>query len=352
VRPAGWPAEGPAGVRFAPLGDPAARAAYAVLAEASPQATPFHSLAHADAACAAFGLAGEIVLARRTADPADDGPVSVGGVVFWRRRGPFRLAVVPPLTPYSGPLAAAPLSDALAEPASLYEAGGGGPLGAWVAAVARRADAAEFNLPPAFADARPFVWAGWRAAPRYTYAGPADWGGQTPRYVRHRVRDHAATRTDGTERPGGLRVRHDDEAAALVGRFAEGPFLRAGTRPPVPAFAGEALVRAHAAAGAARIAVVERTDGRPVGAVATVVDGRTGYVWTGSAEPGPGMLLLIVDTAERLVGEGVGRIDLLGANLAAVSAFKRRLGFPLVASVRVWWTGSRVLRLRDALAGR
>ncbi len=333
-------------VRIVPLADAAGRAAYAALVAASPQATPFHSLTHADAACSAFGLTGEIMLTR---EPEHGGPAAVGGVVFWRRRGPFRLAVVPPLTPYSGPLAAAPLADALTDPAPLYETGGGGPLGAWIAAVARRADAAEFNLPPTFADARPFVWAGWRASPRYTYAGPADWGGHVPRYVRHRVRDYSATRSDGTERPGGLRVRRDDGAAALVGRSAEAPFLRSGTRPPVPAAAAEALVRAHAAAGTVRIAVVERADGTPVGAVATAVDDRSGYVWTGSAEPGPGMLLLIADTAERLVVEGTGRLDLLGANLQAVSAFKRRLGFPLVASVRVAWTRSRVLRLREAL---
>lgn len=341
------PAGGAPDVDVHPLGDPEARAAYTALAAGSPQATPFHSLVHADAACAAFGLTGEIVLARRAAGPSS--AVAVGGVVFWRRRGPFRLAVVPPLTPYSGPLAAAPLADALAEPDPLYEAGGGGPLGAWIASVTRRADAAEFHLPPAFADSRPFVWAGWRAAPRYTYAGPAGWGGQTPRYVRHRVRDNAATRTDGTERPGGLRVRRDDGAADLVGRFAERPFLRVGERPPVPAASAAALVRAHVAAGSARVAVVERTDSTPVGAVATVVDGRCGYVWTGSAEPGPGMLLMIADMAGRLLAEGVEQIDLLGANLAAVSAFKRRLGFPLVVHYRVAWTGSRVLRLREAL---
>ena len=42
---------GPAAVETASLGDADARAAYGALWAASPQATVFHGLVHADAAC-------------------------------------------------------------------------------------------------------------------------------------------------------------------------------------------------------------------------------------------------------------------------------------------------------------
>lgn len=326
-------------VAWAPLGDPDARRGYARSVAASPQRTPFHTLAHADAACAAFGLEGEIL----TAAPRD-APPTVSGVVFWKRRGPFRLAVVPPLTPYGGPLCAVDLADTLAGAAPL--GGPDGALSAWARAVVRRADHAALHLPPAFEDARPFAWAGWRVVTRYTYRGASDWGGAVPPYVRQMVRENRATRADGSPRPKGLSIRRDDEATALAADFVARPFRRRGGAFPVPPAAIEALIRAHVEAGLARIAVAETQDGAPVGAVATTTDDLAGYFWAGSADPGAGMLMLMADAAGALAADGVPEIDLVGANLQGVSMFKRRLGFPLVAAARAEATPSVLLRLR------
>ncbi|MEM8600181.1 MAG: GNAT family N-acetyltransferase [Bacteroidota bacterium] len=324
------------------LNDAEARAAYAALLAVSPQRTPFHTLTHADAACEAFGLTGEIL----AVGPLGEAP-RVAGVAFWKKRGPFRLAVVPPLSPYGGPVCAEPLDDTLAGSHPL-----GTPTGAltvWIEALRARADAVTIDLPPAFADARPFVWAGWTASPRYTYAGPSDWGGYLPRYVRRMVRDHSALRADGTPRPKGIAVRRDDSCTALVAKHVHRPFERQGTTFPVATDAIEHLVRRHVEAGHARILVAETQDGTLIGAVTMLADHTSGYAWVGSAEPGPGMLLILAAAADAFAEEGIPMFDVLGANFQAISSFKRRLGFPLVASARVEVAPSRALRMLRAL---
>ncbi|MEO1077554.1 MAG: GNAT family N-acetyltransferase [Bacteroidota bacterium] len=324
------------------LDDASARAAYASLLAASPQRTPFHTLVHADAACRAFGLTGEILAVGLPGEAP-----RVAGVVFWKQRGPFRLAVVPPLTPYGGPVCAETLDDTLSGANPL-----GTPKGAlmrWIEALRDRADFVELHLPPAFADARPFAWAGWNVTPRFTYAGASDWGGTVPPYVRKMVRENRATRTDGSPRPNGLVLQRDDSATALVADFVTRPFRRQGREFGFAEDALEQLVRAHVAGGLGRILVAAKRDGTPVGAVATTVDDLAGYFWAGSAEPGAGMLMLMAATADALADDGIPTIDLVGGNLQTVSSFKRRLGFPLVASARVEVAPSRALRLVRAL---
>ena len=326
---------GPADVTFRPLSDGAARAAYAALYAASPQRTVFASLAYADAVCAAFPLEGRLALAL-----GPDGAADVGAVLFEKRTGPLRQAVVPPLTPHTGPLLAGAVGLATAER-----------LAAWLGAVTARYDHVAFHLSPAVADARPFVWAGFRVTPRYTYLGPAGLDGAPP-YVRKMMRENGPRRVDGSVRETGIAVRRDDGAAADAGRFTAGAFERKGEDSPVEAGRAERLVRGVVAAGAARILVAERLDGTRVGAVATAHDDTTGHFWVGAGERGPSMLLLMAATAEGLAASGHRQFDLVGANLQSIATFKRRFGLPLVVYYRAAWTGSRLLRLREAWRGR
>ena len=324
-------ASGADGVRFAPLADAAARDAYAALAAVSPQRTPFAGLAFADAACAAFGYAGRIALAL-----APDGAATIGAVLFEKRTGPFRQAVVPPLTPYTGPL--------LREAVGLASAAR---LGAFLAAVTARYDAVAFQPPPAVSDVRPFTWAGFEATPRYTYRGETADLLAAP-YVRTAVRKYGPLRADGSVRDGGTAARRDDRAARDAVEAMAQALGRARHPMPVGAARAERLLGDLVAAGAARVVVAERR-GERVGAVATLTDDCAGHAWIGAGTPGPALLLLLAATAESLAADGVGAFDLAGANLARVSAFKRRFGLPLAVSYRVAWTGSRALRLRDAL---
>ena len=321
-------------VRIAPLAEAAARDAYAALHAASPQRTAFAGLAFADAACAAFGLTGRLALGRDA-----EGEVLIGAVLFEKRTGPFRQLVVPPLTPYTGPLLAADVG--LGSAAAVRD---------FLAAVARGYAAVAFHLSPAVADVRPFTWAGFTATPRYTYRGPSGLGGAPP-YVRKMVRENGPVRVDGSTRATGTATRLDPGAAADVVRAMERAFARRGEAMPVDPAGAERLVRALVAAGTARIVVAE-TEGARVGAVATLADSRTGHFWAGAGDPGPSMLLMMATTTESLAADGVEAFDLVGGNVERISTFKQRFGLPLAVHYRVSWTGSRALRLREALRAR
>ena len=320
-----------AGVRFAPLADVAARDAYAALAAVSPQRTAFAGLAFADAACAAFTLTGRIAL-----DVDASGQAFIGALLFEKRTGPFLRAVVPPLVPYTGPL----LRDSVGLASAAR-------VGAFLAAVTARYDAVAFQLPPSVGDVRPFTWAGFDATPRYTYWGETAAGLAAP-YVRKMVRENGPARADGSVRASGTATRIDADAAPDVVRAMQRSLARAGRPLPIDAACVERLVRGLVAAGAARIVVAETTAER-VGAVAVLADGRTGHFWAGAGEPGPSMLLMMAEAARGLAADGVGAFDLVGANIARLSTFKRRFGLPLAVYYRVVWTGSRALRLHDAL---
>ncbi|HEX8386918.1 MAG TPA: hypothetical protein VF576_12085, partial [Rubricoccaceae bacterium] len=124
---------------FYALSDAGARGAYADLLAVSPQRTVFAGLVYADAVCSAFGMTGRIALATGA-----EGEPGIGAVLFEKQRGPFRQAVVPPLTPYTGPL-----FSGGAETAERIRT--------FLAAVAARYDAVAFHLSPAVTDVRPFV---------------------------------------------------------------------------------------------------------------------------------------------------------------------------------------------------
>ena len=331
TRVAGGNETGAVAVETAPLADAAARDAYAALWAASPQRTVFAGLAFADAACAAFGLTGRLALGR-----APDGRAVVGAVLFEKRTGPLRQIVVPPLTPYTGPLFAGEVGIESADA-----------VRAFFAAVTEGAASAAFHLSPAVSDVRPFLWAGFTASPRYTYWGPSGLA-DAPPYVRKMVRENGPVRVDGSTRETGTATYADPSAAADVVRAMERAFARRGEPMPVDAAQAERFVRALADAGLARIVVAE-TSGARVGAVATLTDGRTGHFWAGAGDPGPSMLLLMATTTEALAAEGVPAFDLVGANMERISTFKQRFGLPLAVHYRVSWTGARVLRLRDAL---
>ena len=317
-------------VRLARLDSPEARQAYADLLSESPQRTAFATLAFADAACDAFGLTGRLALL------GDAGRATIGAVLFEKITGPFRQAIVPALTPYTGPLLREPVGPGTAEA-----------LHTFLEALKPRYAAIAFQPPPDVSDVRPFAWAGFTAAPRYTYWGPAGLDA-APTYVRKMLRENGTTRVDGSRRETGMDTIDDPDAAADVIAAMQRAFGRIDRDVPVDPARAERLVRRLADDGVAQITVAE-SGGARVGAVATLADDRTGHFRTGAGDPGPSMLLMMAHASRRLAETGRTGFDLMGANIARISTFKARFGLPLAVSYRVEWTGSRVLRLRKAL---
>lgn len=297
--------------------DPGVRRAWAALLGAAPDRSPFGALAYAEAAAGAFGL-------RPVAVGVEAGGGLAGGVVAYeKRRGPYRLAVEPPLTPVTPfVLAEAPREADVHARRSV--------LDRLVAALDARFDALAFRLQPSLTDVRPFTWAGYRAAPLYSYARRlasadgllADAG----KGVRNRVRRSADAYTLAEE-PGRLDVLDALEAEV---------YARQDVARPVDPAQERAFVRALTEAGLGRLFVLrERGGGEAVGARLVVTDGAAAFFVTAAARRGDAMTVMNHLVAVRLFEEGVETLDLVGANRPGTAEFKRGFGFPLVTQYRV-----------------
>ena len=311
---------------FHPLSDAGARSAYAEVLAASPQRTPFSDLPFADAACAAFGYAGGLLL-------TDGG----GLVVYEKAAGPYRAAALPPYGEFVTPVLAGPLSAADVHRRS-------SPLDALAAALAERVHQASLRPHPALADVRPLAWAGWTLTPAYHMEAPL--GGETGtdawgRYTRKAVRRHA----DDYEVQAGR-----EHVGAVVDLAAESLAAKGlGHAPTAPC---RQLAAALVEAGQAQAFVaVSAEDTVEAGAV-IVFGGPTAHYWMVGSRPGPAMTVLLAHVAAEAVQAGCTTLHLGGANVPSVAEFKRGLGGALVPVVRARFVRGVLPRLRDAWARR
>ena len=315
--------------RFYALADAGAREAYADLAAVSAQATPFSSLAFADAACAAFGLDGHLLL-------SEAGDSATGGLlVFEKQRGPFRAAALPPYAEWVTPLLRAPLKTADVHRHAT-------PLDRLAQALGERVHQATLRLHPTLADPRPLAWAGWTLTPAFHMEAPLD--GATPT---------AAWRSH----PRKLVRRHADEVQidqgpehipAVVALAAESMEAKGMGHPDRAACAR--LAQGLVEAGLATVFVARPTDGGgPMAGGVFAHDGETAYYWMVGSRPGPAMTVLVAHVAGWLAERGHTRLHLGGANVPSVAEFKRGLGGELMPVVRARWSRGP-LRLRDAWA--
>ncbi len=307
------------------LSDPGVRRAWGSLLDASPDPSPFGSLDYAEAT-RAFGLRPVAVGVEQ------DGTLTGGVVAYEKRRGPYRLAVVPPLTPVTPFL----LAEVPSEP---EVHGRRSVLDALIAGLDGRFHALAFRLQHGLTDVRPFTWAGYSAAPRYTYAdrlGPTDdWLAGASKMVRRRVRREA----------GGFELAEAPDRLDVLGRLDAEIYARQGTSSPLDAARRDAFLRRLIDAGRARLFVLrEKPSGEAVGARVVVSDGRSAAFVIAASRPGPAMTVMTHLVRERLAAEGVERLDLVGANIPSVAEFKRSFGMPLVAQFRVWRIGRPELR--------
>jgi len=295
-----------------PLADADARAAYGRLWLRSPQRTPFAHLAFADAACEAFGLRGRIA--------AVEGDAGWRGaaIVYEKSAGPVRVSAVPPLAIYSAPILDAPLVPSEAH-------AGESPLDELAAALAPYQQA-TWLLPPAFTDARPLAWAGWKLATRYTYVSslpvdPAEWSAAVRRTIRKAEEAY--------------RVEEDPRHALAAAQLMRGAFARAGRRFRVPDEASARIAGGLVDAGLARIFAAVPVGGEePAAALVAAHNGHTAYYWIVGGEHGPATTLLMARALPALAAAGIVEFDWAGANVASVAEFKRRFGPRLAPVVR------------------
>ena len=313
-----------------PLDDASALARWQALWETSPQRSSFSSPAYARAAAEAFGLQCEMHLtASATRDEA-------GALVYWRRRGPYRTAVLPPFTQYSPVVLREPPSEAdVHARRSAFE----GLL------AALEPDFALLFFSIAITDVRPAQWRRWRVTPVYTYRLALDDDDLLHRWS-------SATRRTFRKHAPAFRVEENpDTASAVIGLCAES-YRRHGRPLPADADALHTLVETLRAQGSVRLFTATPEGGAaPEGGLAVLHDGRTAHYWIAGSTPGPAMTVLLGHALPRLREAGIQQFDFVGANTPSIAEFKRHFGPALTPYFHLQKITRPELRLLHRLRG-
>lgn len=304
---------------------------FLALWEHSPGRSPFSHPAVVRAIAETFGLG-----LRLAAIEGGAGTLAAASWVFEKRRGPFVVSALPPLTPVHAPLLAAPLAEA--DTNARRSA-----LDRLLADLDTEVHQAAYALPAPPGDLRPYQWAGWRVTPRATYrldlSGDLTGGysGSTRRIVQREADAFAVSE----------HARHVGDAARLM----DASYRRHGNPLGVPESSVAAVGAAAVRAGQARAFAAER-DGEVEASAVVATGGRASYYWIAGSRPGPAMTVLLDAVFHRLQNEGVESIDLCGANVPGIAEFKRKFGADLALAPIARRVRHPALRLAQRVLGR
>ena len=275
------------------LSDTGARADYAVLRKAMPQATAFSSLAYADAIMRARGLRAQIHLP----DP------QAAAIVFLRGHRLYGRVTVPPFTQYSALL--------------LDESDNAKDIHARTSPLENLLHSIEKVRPRAdllcrLQDPRPAKWRGWLVTPLYTYLlNPADddrlWSSTTRRVHRNR-----ADQFD---------IEESLDLAPAVIDLCEQSYARHGRGLPG---GRKPLLDTVEQLGPQTRTFVALHEGRPQAGMVLLQEGPVAHYWISGSLPGPAMTVLIGQVLPVLRDAGITRFDFVGANTPSIAEFKRR----------------------------
>ena len=260
---------------------------------------------------------------------SENGRDMAGAAVTWKRRGPWREAIVPPFTPFSALI----LRDAL-NPADIHSRTT--PLESLLAELEAGYDRIHVHLDPEYTDIRPAQWRGWTTRPLYTYRlntadGPETWS-----------KGAARTFRSGKDAYDLLEGNGVGSAAALL---ATASYARQRRKTPLDKAALEALVRTAESTGIASSFAVRRRDSGDIQAGIVVLHAnRKGYYWVVGSVPGPAMTVLLGKMLPRLHASGIEEFDLMGANTPTIAEFKRRFGARLTPYYRIGFCRKPVLQ--------
>ena len=316
--------------RFFTFDDAAARAAYLDLWEISPQRNVFAHPLFVEAIGGAFGHPVQV------AAVTNEKGWQVAIPVFEKRRGPFKAAALPPVTPVLSPL----LSELVHETEVNQRRS---PLDVLLRGLTDTYDQVTLQLHPSITDARPFAWAGWTVTPRYTQVADltvddpvATWS----KSVRYTIRTEA-------ER---FRVEEDQQHAEVGIELMEASYERKKKALGLPRSTLTALVRRLTQDGLVRVFAATRHGESSPEAVAIIAhDGQTAHYWIAGSKPGPAMGVLLADVVPRLKQDGITSLDFTGANVPSVAEFKRKYGTELRSYFLVRHVSHPVLRVLDRI---
>ncbi len=299
------------------------RAAWQSLWQRADNRTPFTHLAFVEAIAEATNRRPWLAVVE------DGGRLAAGAVLFSSPRSTW-LAAPAPLTRYTGVLLDPPVEEK-------HVAGRQTALDALLKHLARHFLVAALTLAPDLTDARPFQWAGFACAPRYTYRLDAAAPYTLNRWMRRQLREADAYT---------LHAADPDDATWL--RLVDRQYAERGQSPPLDTGAHRRLLGTLHAHEQVEMHALRDATGELVGAVTALVDDRAAYLWTGGSVPGPAMLILLHRVIEAARAQGRS-VDLLGANVASIALFKAHFHADLTLHFHAAYYRNRLLRAVDAL---
>ncbi len=212
-----------------------------------------------------------------------------------------------------------------------------------LSALAESYNQVTLQLHPSITDVRPFAWAGWTVAPRYTHI--ADLSMDDPvsawsKSVRYTIRTEA-------ER---FLVQEGDHFASAGVALMQASYDRKGSPLGLSRNTLTTLVQRLAQEGLVRVFAATRHGEESPEAVAIIAhDGMTAFYWMAGSTPGSSMAVLLANVVPRLKAANISSLDFAGANVPSVAEFKRKYGTVLCSYFRVRHVSGAVVRLLDRL---
>ncbi len=285
----------------------------------------------------ARGLARTLGYQARLFLVSQKGDDRAGLLVFSRQRGPFQVALVPPLTPFTSMLTTTRELGATTAEALV-------PYRLLLARLESVYDRLLLHHHPMLQDVRFFRWNHWDVTPLYTFhidlAQEDDLTARWSTGTRRTFRKHA-DQYDVTE---------NASAADRVIHLARHSYDRHGRPFPVQADHLTHFLDYLLHHDALRIFTATPSGGEaPTAALAVLHDTRTAYYWLAGSVPGPAMTVLIGHVLPVLQAQGIRLFDFVGANTQHIAEFKRRFGPSLAPYYATSRSSNRILSTLSAL---
>ena len=241
-----------------------------------------------------------------------------GILVYTKKKGPFRVATVPPFTSFTSLLTTIPLRGVATSDSAT-------PYSLLLHTLRQHFDSILLHHHPALDDVRLFQWASWQTNPLYTYhidltdlnKAESAWSSST----RRTYKKHAASYS----------FKEDPHAVKEAVALATGSYQRHGRPIPLPPDQLVSFASSLQKAGMVRMFTVTPNDeDRPTAALALLHDEEVAYYWLAGSVPGHSMTVLLGQLLPRLAADGIRLFDFVGANTPYIAEFKRRFGPALI----------------------
>jgi len=248
----------------------------------------------------------------------EDDKLVAGLTCVEMKRGPFTKISTPLLTPYGG-LIYRPVTGKRRSEAESFNHACADIL---LSSIAGLYSYAFLVHSPDFADIRPFTWAGWTEAVRYTYLLDLDNPGRIWDLMERRVRT-VLRKAEATLELGG--AIDPEQFGALYERI----YLDRGRKPPISGTLVKTVLGSLMDAGAADMRTVRDSSGTVISSMVLVSDEHSVYAWISGSlpdrNPTGAFSLLFWDAVRRYSG-ACERLDMVGANIPSISFFKKGFG--------------------------